>query len=317
MRNLQTSRSKLIELANPREPGLFTAHLAEDYDGIGQYVLVALAGSSVGAAYKARVAAGDFGGSRTIPRGTPVVVHSFRGNMEVFLGNQPGCKCPGWFIDCFDGQDLHIPISDPIRPIQLFPTKNWVLHSGPNGCTDAGIARGSFFADLQPLFGPPVDFSIKTEGFGDPVFSFLQDHRFYSGKFRFDRLPLHDTNSLYFLIDMLGPSLEIVVAHHPTDNTQGGFIRLNGNTLKFKNDWIARKWYLFEWELFPDNNISQVRVWLCGRSKPSEWDVVESPPNPASSASHIGLTVGRNFQLNPGGDSDIRAEVNWLAGKLA
>lgn len=73
----------------PPAGGMYKAKLAEDYDGIGQYVLVSLSGTSTGAAYKARVAAGDFGGSRVFPIGTPVVVHSFRGLLEVFLGNQP------------------------------------------------------------------------------------------------------------------------------------------------------------------------------------------------------------------------------------
>lgn len=61
--------------------------LAEDYDGIGQYVMVSLSQSSVSAAYKARVAAGDFGGGRLFPKGTKVPVISIRGQLEVLLGN--------------------------------------------------------------------------------------------------------------------------------------------------------------------------------------------------------------------------------------
>jgi hypothetical protein len=63
--------------------------LAEDYDGIGQYVMVSLSQSSVAAAFKARVAAGDFGGRRRIPMGTRVPVISIRGQLEVLLGNRP------------------------------------------------------------------------------------------------------------------------------------------------------------------------------------------------------------------------------------
>lgn len=73
----------------PVIPRLNRGYLAEDYDGIGQYVLVALARSSVGSAYRARIAAGDFGGGRMIPIGTPVVVHSLHGQLEIFLGNRP------------------------------------------------------------------------------------------------------------------------------------------------------------------------------------------------------------------------------------
>lgn len=88
MRQLTTPGSAIKKFAK-HPGGMYRARLAEPYDGIGQFVLVALAGSSVSAAYKARVASGDFGGGRTFPQGTPVVVHSYRGSMEVFLGNQP------------------------------------------------------------------------------------------------------------------------------------------------------------------------------------------------------------------------------------
>lgn len=67
-------------------------YLAEAYDGIGQYVMVTLAKSSSSAAYKARVAAGDFGGRRTFPVGTPVHLTMYRGQPEVHLGNLP-CRC--------------------------------------------------------------------------------------------------------------------------------------------------------------------------------------------------------------------------------
>jgi len=88
MRQIWTPRTQ-IKRAGRLSDGIHRGTLAEDYDGIGQYVLVALAGSSVSSAYKARVAAGDFGGRRVIPRGSRVVVHSNRGNLEVFLGNRP------------------------------------------------------------------------------------------------------------------------------------------------------------------------------------------------------------------------------------
>ena len=82
MRSLVRPRKRVNELAtSPRK--IFRGRLAEEYDGIGQYVLVALAGSSVGAAYKARLASGDFGTGQTIPRGTPVSVFANRGQLEI------------------------------------------------------------------------------------------------------------------------------------------------------------------------------------------------------------------------------------------
>lgn len=87
----ETRLRELVGIPNHVSMG----RLAEDYDGISQYALVSLARSSVAAAYKVRVAAGDFGGGRRIPMGTPVVVTSVRGQLEVLLGNQPfGCVDP-------------------------------------------------------------------------------------------------------------------------------------------------------------------------------------------------------------------------------
>jgi hypothetical protein len=65
------------------------AYLAETYDGIGQVVKVEMSRGGVTQALNARVAAGDFGGGRTFPVGTPVVVISNHGKLEVLLGNIP------------------------------------------------------------------------------------------------------------------------------------------------------------------------------------------------------------------------------------
>lgn len=81
-RRLVNPSRRIEEQAKPARH-VFRARLAEDYDGIGQYVLVSLAGSSIGAAFKARLAVGDFGTGQTIPRGTPVTVFSNRGAIEV------------------------------------------------------------------------------------------------------------------------------------------------------------------------------------------------------------------------------------------
>lgn len=88
MRNL-SGPARIVKERGHKPQGIYRGRLSEPYDGIGQYVSVALAGSSVGSAYKARVAAGDFGGGRIFPKGTPVTVFSFRGNLEVMLGNHP------------------------------------------------------------------------------------------------------------------------------------------------------------------------------------------------------------------------------------
>lgn len=74
--------------------------LAEKYDGIGQYVLVNIAGSSTSGAVRARVATGDFGGGRVIPRGTPVTLTTKHGFLEVFLGNLDHLPCMNMYLCC-------------------------------------------------------------------------------------------------------------------------------------------------------------------------------------------------------------------------
>lgn len=82
MRRLNNPRRQIKETST-RSRKVFRATLAEDYDGIGQYVLVALAGSSVASGYKARIASGDFGTGQIIPRGSPVSVFVNRGMIEI------------------------------------------------------------------------------------------------------------------------------------------------------------------------------------------------------------------------------------------
>jgi len=81
MRRIVNNKEVIQELSPARKT--FFAKLAEDYDGIGQYVLVNLSGTSTGAAYKARVGSGDFGTGQIIPKGTPVTVFSHHGLMEI------------------------------------------------------------------------------------------------------------------------------------------------------------------------------------------------------------------------------------------
>lgn len=84
MRSIIKTRRRIHELgAKNNRRQVFGARLAEDYDGIGQYVLVALSRSTTGSAYKARVASGDFGTGQIIPSGTPVAVFSNRGLLEI------------------------------------------------------------------------------------------------------------------------------------------------------------------------------------------------------------------------------------------
>lgn len=59
------------------------AFLAEDYDGIGQYVKVTLSQNAVTNAFRARISSGDFGTGQIIPVGTPVAIFANHGQLEV------------------------------------------------------------------------------------------------------------------------------------------------------------------------------------------------------------------------------------------
>ena len=62
---------------------IYRAFLAEEYDGIGQYVKITLSRNSVTSGLRARLCSGDFGTGQTIPAGTPVSVFSYRGQLEI------------------------------------------------------------------------------------------------------------------------------------------------------------------------------------------------------------------------------------------
>jgi hypothetical protein len=68
--------------------------------------MVQMSRGGITSAFRARIAAGDFGGGRTFPAGTPAVVFSNHGQLEIFLGNLPSFICPNVLLDGFDGRTL-------------------------------------------------------------------------------------------------------------------------------------------------------------------------------------------------------------------
>lgn len=82
MRQLDRTPSA-IKRTTKRPAILARGKLAEDYDGIGQYVMVSLSGAAAGSAFKARIASGDFGTDQVIPAGTLVSMFIYRGQIEI------------------------------------------------------------------------------------------------------------------------------------------------------------------------------------------------------------------------------------------
>lgn len=81
---MRTLRERLKELSvQANTPRIYRATLAEDYDGVGQYVLVFLSNGSTSTAYKARIASGDFATGQMVPEKTPVSVFVLHGQVEI------------------------------------------------------------------------------------------------------------------------------------------------------------------------------------------------------------------------------------------
>lgn len=75
--------NRILPIIRGKNFRLFRAYTAEPYDGIGQYILVTLTRSSISAALRARIATGDFNTGAHYPAGTPIVVFSDHGQLEV------------------------------------------------------------------------------------------------------------------------------------------------------------------------------------------------------------------------------------------
>lgn len=84
MRTIRTIESRIKEVARiANRHRVHRGKLAEDYDGIGQYIMVILSGGSTSGSLKARIASADFGTGQVIPRGTPVSVFVAHGRVEI------------------------------------------------------------------------------------------------------------------------------------------------------------------------------------------------------------------------------------------
>jgi hypothetical protein len=119
----------------------------------------------VTSALNARIAAGDFGGQRIFPAGTPVIITSIRGQLEVLLGNIPQLCV---FLDNFERQE-----STP--GLISYDDTAWVYDSGVGNVipvTDGENLAINFTAAnrlayqyFDVLVGTVPDLLKKTEAF--------------------------------------------------------------------------------------------------------------------------------------------------------
>lgn len=108
MTDLRTQVALVVGEKNPLP--IYNGTLADDYDGISEYVPVALSRGAAGAAL-ARIAPGSTLSGQSAPRGTPVSVISIRGHLEVIsLGSRTAA---GYTVTTLDS-GYNAPSIEPI-----------------------------------------------------------------------------------------------------------------------------------------------------------------------------------------------------------
>ena len=238
---------------------LFRAYLAEEYDGIGQYVLVTLARSSTVAAIKARVAAGDFGGGRKFPAGTPVVIHSNRGLLEILsLGNLAGCvfetfdsrtETDGW------GLSTNQFLWDSSTPTLLSVSDGIGVIEFDSSSGGANVATLWSKID-ENLISLLIKVKFSFVGSGSNLWSLEIDLPFSS------------------------VSCELGVGNGVSPNS--GFIILTGAVTSDeveKNDWLEDSWYFLKLEYHKLASICRLKFWLAEQSEPATWLLSRDPIN--------------------------------------
>jgi len=253
---------------------LHRAYLAEPYDGIGQYVLVTMARTSTSAAIKAKVAAGDFGGRRVFPEGTPVVIHSNRGQVEILtLGNR-GLSC---MFDSFDRLGVGLVATTPDNYDWNWGTGTGYVDGYTNGAefvvdfTSTNRTQYGFF-DTSNEVPPPLklnQFQFLTRFKQDAIISNgLDTVRFlwYGPGFEQQiRIQLNLNQGWNPISDsMASLSLRSV----SSDNTPFPFgsIRVN-------------EWYILKVEFY-SGEYSRLKIWEESSGEPIEWliDLVDGIP---------------------------------------
>lgn len=252
-----------ISVAGQKESGIYRAKLAEPYDGIGQYVSVALAGSSVAAAYKARVASGDFNGGRTFPAGTPVIVVVERGQVEVFLGNIPQND-----IDNFDNRAIDCQTSPDLpEPLAWGETSRGGLYWRTDGgtvqdhfCVEDGYGRWT----NEPRF--PIGTGLNATGdlvdWEEGAYAYppeIAGNGSLYVKFRFNTIGSHSLahiNGCTFHLEHEASDgnwdVFVVTTQRttPGDNFEGRIQLDTGSSpasVRFqKTDWLSMEWYILE-----------------------------------------------------------------------
>lgn len=314
---------KIRGLEIPRR--LFKAYLAEDYDGIGQYVLTTMARTSTSAAVRARIAAGDFGGGRKFPAGTPVVVFSNRGQLEILgLGNQPAL-CTEDFRGGFAGE---LPSLDGWRFENGLPGNDWYREGDSEYFSVVGgqlvIASGAY----SPSTGVDTDPWIWMFPKGDPTtYKFPAE---YLIRFKVEFTGVPDTQ--YPQIDFyLGDVEKVGTAGSLGDvffatlegpisapNFRLGSFGMTDYSTSIESNpgtSIWNNWALLKWSVDPAASLAKAKLWVDGTAEPDWMSTINILNFSAWNGLRI-LIVGPYSVLIPGppsGDAyDIKYRIDYI-----
>lgn len=148
--------SLIRPLAKDRNTRVFRGYLAEEYDGIGQWILVTLSRGSTSGAMRAKLGAGDFNTGAHYPVGTPVALFFNHGLAHILdLGTRgldrlaTGTQVPIRVdLNLLFGTDTNDPDNHPFTTF----TNPWTMNDGDestgNGHT-SGIASALETAYLR------------------------------------------------------------------------------------------------------------------------------------------------------------------------
>ena len=276
---MRTTVKRQVEELTTGRHRIARAYLAEAYDGIGQYVKLSMTKGGVTSALQGRVAAGDFGGGRTFPAGTPVAITSYRGQIEVFLGNIPNV-CGSF--DNFSDRD--IPVGTEWGPPSSDPRYDWFT----SGST----------ADLSVSDGYG---NVESTGFGSS-FEFLDaiyqgdngsdaDIRFRAGvrmlaRFKFDD-DIPDPDFLQIIFEVLqntgslrSRGVSLFLTADTSFDGSSLFVTDFGNSTSGQNEYVfsglprAGDMVNLKWEFIP-GVIHQAKVWWDGAEP--DWQASRIP----------------------------------------
>lgn len=171
-----TIRQQISQVAADKNPvKVYQGTLAEDYDGIAEYVNVALSRSSTSAAY-ARIPIGATGSGQAAPAGSPVSVISQNGHVEVVsLGSRVNAGYVTPTNDEYDTEPTVSPSTFEASTMTDYTGNPSVSQSGLDGgwrkLVQSGGLYNSDFELAPPALNTDLDDTANTIPYWDTLYN--------------------------------------------------------------------------------------------------------------------------------------------------